>query len=119
MSSVQLDVKAGLPFSRRVRIVNGKHIWAELEDFEARMHIRVSEDSGSRLKYDFTPHLVTSFDNDDIIISWYLTGAQTRLLKIGYYDLIISDPGNTDAKAIQVLHGYLTLHPVITSGGLT
>jgi hypothetical protein len=119
MSSTQLDVRPGLPFSRRVRLTDGKNIWADLDDFEARMHIRVSEDSSSRLKYDFTPHLGTSFDNDDILVEWALTGAETSLLKLGYYDLVISDTGVEDARAIRVLYGKFNLLPGTTTSGGT
>lgn len=113
--SVRFSVKAGLPFGRRVRVTDGKNIWDNVDDFEARMQIREEESSTSHLKYDFTPHLVKSFDGNDIVIDWNLTGAQTRDLKFGYFDLVVSDVGATDARAIHVIHGYLSLDSITTT----
>lgn len=114
-NSIRFDVVAGLPFIRRVRITAGKNIWMTLSDFEARMHIRVAEDPRSTLKFDFTPHLRKSFDVNDIVIEWNLSGAQTRELKFGYFDLVVSDVGITDVRAIQVLHGYLHIRSTTTA----
>lgn len=109
------DVKAGLPFRRRVRVTNGTTLWASLDLFEARMQIRVEPDLTSRLKYDFTPHLVTAIDGDDILVNWNLSGEDTLELKGGYYDLILSDMGNEDDTAIPVLWGTITVTPIVTS----
>lgn len=113
--SVRFDVKAGLPFARQIRITNGKNIWATLEAFEARMHIREERDVTSSLKYDFSPHIIKSFDVDDIVLAWSLTGAQTRELSSGYFNLLVSDIGSVDDRAIQVIFGYLNLLPTTTS----
>lgn len=109
-----LKATAGLPYSNQVRLLEGKTIWETLEEFEVRMHIRVNEDATSPLKYDFTPHLVPAFDNNDIVVSWELSGSETRLLKSGYYGLTISDEGPTDDRAIQLLHGPFDLGSVTT-----
>lgn len=116
--AVRFDVKVGLPFSRRIRVTDGKNIWADLDDFEARMQIRATDDSSSQLRYDFTPHLVKSFDVNDIIVEWNLTGEQTRELQFGYFDLVLSDTGVVDARAIQVIYGYLDLDSIITTQGV-
>lgn len=113
--STELNATAGLPFSKAVRLANGKDIWGALEECEARMQIRVNEDPGSKLKYDFTSHLRLEFDLNDILIKWDLSGAETRLLKSGYYDLIISDAGPSDDRAIRLLHGPFVLDSVTTS----
>lgn len=113
------EVRGGLPWSRQVRITGGTTIWATLDSFEARMHIRVEKDFHSRLKYDFTPHLVPSIDGADIVIRWDLTGAQTALLKSGYYDLIVSDPGDIDSRGFPVIEGRIEVDPIVTAVGGT
>lgn len=112
---IRFEVTAGLPFSRRVRVVDGKNIWVNLEDFEARMQIRVEENPLSTLKFDFTEYLEKSYEANDIIIEWHLSGAQTRELKYGYYDLILSDVGVDDVRAIKILYGYLRVLSTITT----
>lgn len=113
---VFLKVRAGLPFRRRVRLTDGKlTFWDNLSLFEARMQIRVDKDSRSRLKYDFTPHLATAFDANDILVSWNLSGAETLELKGGYFDLILSDIGTTDETAIPILWGTIDVTPIVTS----
>lgn len=117
--STRFDVKAGLPFARRVRITDGKNIWTDEGDFEARMQIRAVDRADGALRFDFTPFLSQSIDANDILIEWNLSGSQTRELKEGYYDLMISDVGEIDTKAIRVLYGYVNVIPAMTSGGGT
>ena len=113
---VNFVVTAGLPFSRQVRITNGKSLWATEELFEARMQIRDGEDVSTALRYDFTPHLQKSYDGEDILVRWDLTGAQTRALKSGFYDLIVSDVGPEDAKALPpLLYGRFKVETLVTS----
>lgn len=115
VTGLVLSIRSGLPFARRVRVTDGKNIWPSLTDFEARMQIRSSRDSESVLKFDFTSYLVKSFDNNDILIDWNLTGAQTRELPSGYFDLILSDVGTTDSRAIQALQGYFQILSTVTA----
>lgn len=114
--STDFKVKAGLPFSRSVRLVDGKNVWPTLDDFEVRMHIRVAESSTSNLVYDFTPHLESVYEGNDIVISWSLSGSDTRSLRSGFYDLVISDPGAEDQRAISLAAGKISLSSLVTSG---
>lgn len=109
------NITAGLPFARRIRVANGKNFWSELTDFEVRMQVRASKAYTSELLFDFTPWLVTTFDGNDIVIDWNLTGAQTRAVKSGYFDLVLSDVGTTDGSAIRALSGYFKVSSTTTS----
>lgn len=110
------NVRAGLPFSKRIVITDGVTLWGTVEAFEARMQIRVEPDYLSSLKYDFTPHLVKAIEANNIVISWDLTGEETRSVKSGFFDLLLSDPGEVDTRAVLVLEGRINVRPVVTTG---
>jgi hypothetical protein len=110
-----LDVQAGIPYSRRIRITNGKNLWANLADFEVRSQVRAGRQITSQLKADLGPFLVASFDGNDIVIDLTLTGADTRALVGGNYDILVTDTGATDARGLRVLHGNLTVAPTTTT----
>lgn len=111
----KLNLKAGLPFSRRIVVRSGMGLWASLNLFEARMQLRELADRNSCIIADLSSYLTKSYDGEDIVINWSMTGSQTRSLQSGYYDLILSDVGSTDANAIQALYGYLNVDSVVTS----
>ncbi|WP_028637708.1 hypothetical protein [Nocardioides sp. URHA0032] len=110
-----LDVQAGVPYSRRIRITDGKNLWANLADFEVRSQVRAGRQITSPLKADLRPFLAASFDGNDIVIDLTLTGADTRTLVGGNYDILVTDTGATDALGLRVLHGTLTIAPTTTA----
>jgi len=113
---VDLVMTAGLPYNRRVRVLNAKNVWGESSLFEVRSQIRASRLSTSELLYDLGFHLVSTYDGIDILIELSLTGDQTRKLpKKGFYDMVISDVGKEDARAVPVLFGKVKVGSLITS----
>lgn len=112
--ATNLAMQAGIPYARRIRITGGKNLWATLDAFEVRSQVRSGRQVSTPLKYDLTPHLTPSFDANDIVIDLALTGAQTRTVLGGNYDMLITDAGTTDAQGMRVLHGTLTVEPTTT-----
>lgn len=111
---VDLNMQAGEPYARRIRLTDGKTTWATLGDFEIRAQVRAGRNTTAPLKADLGPHLTPSYDANDIVIDLSLTGAETRAQAGGYYDLFISDPGADDARAIRLLHGVVRVTAAIT-----
>lgn len=109
-----LAMQAGIPYARRIRITDGKNLWASLDAFEVRSQVRAGRQTSSPLKYDLTPHLTPSFDANDIVVDLVLTGAQTRTMVGGNYDMLVTDAGAVDAQGMRVLHGTLTVEPTTT-----
>ena len=114
-SSVELAMTAGLPYRRRIRVTGATSMWPTLDDFEVRSQIRAGRDVNSQFLHDLGQYITPSIEGDDIILTLELTGAQTRLLPVkGNYDVIISDPGVDDAKALPALSGKIKVGQLIT-----
>lgn len=113
---VPLEITGGLPYRRNFRITDGKDIWPALEDFELRGQVRQKDKATAPLVLNLTPYLSGAFDANDIVVTLAMTGQQTRLLNKGFYDILISDPGVEDARALRVSEGPLVYDQVLTSG---
>lgn len=109
-----LDIVGGLPYQRQIRIKNGTSIFPVLSQLEVKSQVRVAPDMDSTLRYTLTPHITPSIDGADIVLDLALTGQDTRLMPSGYYDIILSDPGAVDLRAIRVLGGKIKVHPLVT-----
>lgn len=114
MVETPLDITAGLPYNRRIRVKDAAVTWPTVEDFEVRSDVRVGPSSNSTLKAVLTPYISTSVDGQDLVLDLNLSGTETRALSGGYYDIVVSDPGETDNRAIVVLGGKLTIKPLVT-----
>lgn len=113
---VDLAMTAGLPYRRRFRVTGAAVVWPTVPDFEVRSQIRAGKDETTELLYNLAQHITPSIDVDDIVLDLELTGAQTRLVPHkGYYDMIISDPGVTDARAIPVSYGKIKVGLLVTA----
>lgn len=113
-TSVELAMTAGLPYARRFRVQGGKLVWSNLDQMEVRSQIRQRKTPTSPLVGALTPFLTASYEGDDILIDLELTGAQTRAMVKGYYDIIISDVGTTDARALPVASGKVKVSTLVT-----
>jgi hypothetical protein len=113
-SKVDLPIRAGLPFARRIRVVGGRATWPTLDSFEVRADVRSGASSSSPLRYDLRQHMAVAYDGDDIVIDLSMTGAQTRQAKGGNYDVLVSDAGAEDARAIVAVEGQVTVTPVVS-----
>lgn len=112
--STDLTITKGLPFSRVIRVTGGKNVWPELDDFEIRSELREKQLPTSQfimaLHVFMTAEYGTGDEADDILIHWEMTGADTRSIPSkGKFDIILSDPGVTDARAIPVVSGSIAL----------
>lgn len=112
---VDLVLTAGLPYSRKIRVTGGTGVWPTLGDFEVRSQIRREQDSNSALLGDLKPYLTPSIDGLDIVLDLVLSGAQTKTIPSGYYDIVLSDPGAVDARAISVLSGQVKVKTLVTA----
>lgn len=114
--TTNFTITKGLPFARVVRVTDGKNVWPQLVDFEVRSHLRAKPNTDSTLIAVLHTYMAVSFDANDILISWSMTGAQTDSLAAkGSYDIVISDPGGDDARAVLVLEGTITLKTITTA----
>lgn len=99
------------------RVVNGTTIWASLDECEVRSQIRQYGNEASRLLLDLTPFLSMALDGADIVVTLNVPGSMTRTLPQGngYFDMIISDVGTTDSRAITLHSGIADITPAVTS----
>lgn len=114
-TDVNLVITAGLPYSRRIRIKDGKNVWTSLDDFEIRSQVRAGPTQRAKLKASLESFFTPSYDGNDIVLDFSMTGSATSSLSKGYYDVIISDKGAVDTRGIKVMGGILTVRPLVTS----
>jgi hypothetical protein len=114
--STTLTIQAGEPYARRIRVVDGKNIWATLDLFEVRCQVRDGDSEQYPLVSDLSIYFTPSYDLNDIVIDIAMTGQQTRTVGPGFYDVFLSDVGAVDARAIRILDGNLVVLPAVTAG---
>ena len=101
---VNLSIVGGLPYKRKFRLLNGTAVWPTLANFELRSQLRKQASVDADLLLNFADYMTPTIEGADIVITLTMTGAQTRSLPAtGYYDIILSDPGEDDAKAVCVV----------------
>lgn len=110
-----LRIVAGLPYSRRIRVVGAAATWPTVEDFEVRSQVRTGRGPTSTLLFALADYLTPSVEGGDIILDLHMTGSQTRQIKAGFYDIVISDPGEVDERAIRALHGSISIGSLTTA----
>lgn len=116
MIFTDLTIVKGLPYRRSIRVKGGVNVWPTVDDFEVRSQVRVSDDPSSTLKTDLAPYITARIDGLDIVLDLAMTGAESRTVLGGYYDIVVSDKGHTDLNAIRVLGGKFNVKPLITGG---
>jgi hypothetical protein len=116
-TAVTLTVVAGLPYQRRFRILGGRKIWATRDLFEVRSHVRVRRLVTSQLLFDLTPFLKADYEADDIVVDLEMTGEDTRKAVKGYFDIIVSDVGSEDARALTIASGKVKVSTTVTAAG--
>lgn len=120
-----LKMTAGRPFNQVIRIVGAKSVWPELDQLEVRAQLRTEKDSEGSLIADLHTYMTPTFDENDLLITWVMTGKQTRDLyalnwgyfKEGYFNVIVSDTGLDDARALVVPTVTLKAVDTTTSAG--
>lgn len=89
-------------------------MWETVEALEVRAQVRAGRTVDSRLRFDLTPFLVPSIDGEDVVVDLVLTGADTRLVQPGYFDVLVTDVGGADAQGVRV-PGVLVVSPTTTA----
>lgn len=105
-----LKVVAGRPFSQTIRVKNIRNIWATADELEVRAQLRVGPNSTDSLIDNLHTRMTYSYDVNDLVIVLSMTGAQTRALVArqwsptghAYFNIVISDVGTADSRAIVV-----------------
>lgn len=118
-SNVNFHIKAGLPFKKTivVNLPTGRDWWLAPEDFEVRFQIREERSETAPLVIDMMQFCTVDFDSPDTVtIFLVMTGADTRLInKSGYYDIIISDPLEIDARAYPIVKGSVRMSNLVSA----
>lgn len=111
MNDTDLTLRAGLPYARRFVVTGGTAIWPTLDDLEVRAQVRARRSPDAPLLLNLGQHIVMSIEGADIVGTISMTGAETYPLVSGNYDVVLSDPGPTDARLIPVLEGHFKVLP--------
>jgi hypothetical protein len=111
MAETNLVLRAGLPYARRFRVVDGTNVWPTLGSLETRAHVRQRKSPDSPLLLDLGDYITMSIEGDDIVGDIFMTGEETYDLTTGNYDIVFSDPGSADARLIPVLEGDFKVLP--------
>lgn len=118
-TQVTFNITQGLPFSKVINVTlpTGRTWWLNSSQVQFLMQIREKPSRDSTLILDMSPYLSFSFISTDLVrINLAMTGENTRLfLKSGYYDIIASDVGTTDARAFVLFEGYVKKKTLITA----
>jgi hypothetical protein len=116
-TSVNFTIRAGLPFASRFRVVNGANVWAALDQVEVRCQLREGKTQASPIVANLHDYMTLAYDGLDIVVSLDMSGSDTRALPLGkaYYDVILSDIGVTDARAVLIAAGSVTTRETITA----
>lgn len=110
MTDRDIKITSGKPLNQVIRIVDAKDIWATLPEFEVRAQMRVGKSSSDALISNLHEFMTWVFDANDLKITWAMNGDETRELyaldwgffKKGYFNLVVSDTGEDDGRALVV-----------------
>lgn len=117
--NMRFYITAGLPFLKSIvaTLPQGRTWWVNRSDFEVLCQIREAADESSPLILDLVQYLTVSFDDADrVTIDLLMAGEETRnVTKSGYYDVILSDVGTRDARAVVLLEGPIKRKVLVTA----
>jgi hypothetical protein len=105
---VPFHIKSGLPFAKTIvaTLPSGRSWWTLGSQFEVLAQIREAEDYSSPLILDIQNYITKTLSVDTVTLDLVMTGADTRqVTKSGYYDIVLSDTLQVDARAFVVIHG--------------
>lgn len=106
-----LAITQGEPFALTATVTDGALIYPE--NAIARGQIRKA--AGNRLYLSLSERITIGYDGDDLILSMQLTGADTRKVQPGVYDVFVQDFGDPDeTRAIRILHGPVEVEYAVT-----
>lgn len=112
-----LNITPGLPLdvTAVIHFPEDRVWWVETSEFEFHAQIRETKSPTSALVFDLEPFITKSLSDWDVVGNIYMTGAQTLTIPAsGYYDLIITDIGTTNARGFKVSSGNVTLCPTVS-----
>jgi hypothetical protein len=116
---VPFHITSGIPFARTIVVTlpNARTWWTTSNSFEVLSQIRESPDEASTLLLDLKQFITTTFTAPNTVtIQLVMDGEDTRKLKkSGYYDIIISDPLEIDARAFLLIGGPVYRETVVTA----
>jgi len=100
----------GVPLDLEVTVEGGAARWPG--GFEARGQVRTSPRS-TTVHFDLTPHLTSRADGADVVVELHLTGAHTRQIDGGVFDIYVAE-GDAQTAALRVLSGTFTVERAVT-----
>jgi len=110
MGADDLTITAGRPFRRLIHVPEARKLWTDVAELEVRAQMRAGKTTEAELIYNLHTFMSWVLDTDDLEIEWTMTGQQTRALhetmlkfnRKGYFNIVISDKGVVDARALVV-----------------
>lgn len=116
---VPFHIVSGLPFgfTANVTLPNGRAWWTLGTEFEVLCQIREADDGASELLLDLKEFIQVTFSApDDVTIALTMNGSDTRkLIAGGYYDMVMSNTLQEDARAFVISSGPVYRTSLVTS----
>lgn len=76
---------------------------------------QIRKSAQNRLWLDITDRLSAAVSGNDLVVTLALTGADTRQVRAGVYDIFIYDAGDAEqSRAVRILHGPVTVEYAVT-----
>lgn len=108
---VTFAITQGEPYTLAATITNGA------VEYPSGVTVagQIRKSAHNRLWLDITDRLSTSVSGSDLVLTLELTGADTRQVRAGVYDIFIFDAGDEDqSRAVRILHGPVTVEYAVT-----
>lgn len=118
---VPFHITSGLPFGKIIHVTlpSGRDFWTNTGQIEILGQIRIADDFNSELIIDMAKFMTVQFAEDNVnvfTINLNMSSSDTRkVLRGGYYDIIVSDPLEMDIRAARLLEGPVFRDSVVTA----
>ncbi len=119
MTVIPLNIESGIPSNMEfiTTLPADRSWWLAREDFEILMQMRDAPNGKGNLILDLTKYLTVEMTGPHTLLTTFkMAGQHTRLIcRSGYYDVVMSDVGGLDDRAVVLLRGPVRHKSTVTS----
>ena len=105
------DIQYGIPINRKIIVANNKVLWTSLDSFRPAFLLKKSNEKNATVIQDLSQYMSSSFDSNNIVLTWSMKPSDISFLTSGYYDLKIKTITMILSKLYKFLADNLELQP--------